>query len=108
MQLALESPVGMLSQIQPFADFDFVLAQEVLQDEEYAKWYQESENVKVLDNGLNEEGEPLPIVALKELFDKVGADYVVSPDWRGDAKRTWQAYGECEKAFDSEKVIGVL
>lgn len=94
--------------VQPFADFDFVLAHKVLEDEAYANWYKESGNIKFVDNSVNELGEPLSINQMKEAFEKVGGTYVVSPDFLNDADKTIASYLECVKAFPKGRVVGVI
>jgi hypothetical protein len=108
MKLALECRADMLEMVQPFGDFDWILAHKVLGDEKYADWYKESGNIKFIDNSVNELGEPLPIDKLKEAFEKVGGTYIVAPDYLGEADKTIAAYEECIKAFPKEKVIGVI
>jgi len=108
MKLALECPTGLLEMVQPFADFDWILGSEVLKDEGYAKFYSESSKIKYVDNSVNEEGEPLPLDKLKEVFQQVAGTYVVSPDWIGDSKQTLDALGGCIKEFGIEKVVPVL
>lgn len=108
MKLALECPTHLLEMVQPFANFDFALASEILNDEVYATFYKESTKVKIVDNCLNEKGEPVSVEELKTACDMVGAHYVISPDWRGDCKRTTDAYLESVKVFGEEKVIGSL
>ena len=108
MKLALECRTDLLEMIQPFADFDFILARHVLEDEQYAAYYKESSRLKVLDNGVNEEDEPLSMKELKEAFAKINANFVVSPDWINDSVKTIGAYPECVKVFGEDKVIGVL
>jgi len=109
MKLALESRPDLLKLVQPLADFDFILAQEVLGNEEYAEWYRESTKIKYLDNGLAENGQPLTIEQLKEADEKVGGNCIImAPDWRGEFSRTVEAYVEACKAFTTNRVIGVM
>ena len=108
MKLALECRTNMLEMVQPFADFDFILAHKVLEDEAYAEWYNESTNLKIVDNSVNELGTPVSIEGMKEAFEKVNGTYVVAPDFLGDAKKTVESYIECTKVFPKERVIGVV
>ena len=108
MRLALECRTDLLEMVQPFADFDFILAHKVLGDEKYADWYKESGKVKFVDNSVNELGEPLPIDKMKEAFEKVGGAYVVAPDYISDAEKTIASYTECIKAFPENRVVGVI
>ncbi len=108
MKLALETSTKLLELVQPFADFDWILAHRFLEDEEYAKWYKESTNIKVIDNSVNEKGEPLPLEVMVKVFEEVKGTYLVSPDWIGDAEKTIGAYSQCVTQFGEERVIGVL
>ena len=108
MKLALECRTELLEMVQPFADFDFVLAHEVLQNDEYAEYYKNSDREKIVDNSVNEDGEPISIEDLKQAFELVGGTMVVSPDWLGNSKRTLEAYLECISTFRAERVVGVV
>lgn len=108
MKLALECRPDMLEMVQPFADFDFILAKEVLRSGEYKDYYLQSPRVKIVDNSVNEEGEPSSLEEIEEAFKAVEGNFLVSPDWLGDTKKTVEAYQEAVKAFGEERVIGVL
>lgn len=108
MRLALECPISMLEMIQPFSDFDWVLAHEVSRSEVYKEFFTNSNKEKVVDNSVNEKGEPLPLDELKSIFEEVRGDFVVSPDWIGDYEKTAMVYEECVKMFGVGKVMGVL
>jgi len=108
MKLALECRTDMLEMVQPFADFDWILAHKVLEDEKYTKFYQDSGNLKFVDNSVNEKGAPLSIDDLKKAFDKVQGTYVVAPDYIGDAQKTVNSYMETLEKFPKGKVVGVI
>ncbi|KKN14200.1 hypothetical protein LCGC14_0998720 [marine sediment metagenome] len=108
MKLALECRTNLLDHIQPFCDFDFILGHMVLEDDEYTAHYKESVKNKVVDNSVNEKGEPLSIAEMKEAFEKVEGTLVISPDWVGEAKKTYEIYEECVKEFGAPNVVGVL
>ena len=108
MKLALECPTAMLEMVQPFGDFSWILGHKVLEDEEYAKFYKNFEGFKIVDNSVNEVGEPLTVEDMAKVMEMVGGDLLVSPDWIGDAGKTVAAYGDCIKKFGKEKVIGVV
>ena len=103
MKLALECRTNMLEMVQPFADFDFVLAHKVLEDEEYLNYYKGSGNFKFVDNSVNEQGTPLSPQELLEACEKVGGTYLVAPDYIGDAPKTIEAYRECKKLLIQEE-----
>ncbi len=108
MKLALECRVDLLELVQPFADFDFLLTHEALGNEAYLEHYKKSAKWKIIDNSVNEEDEPSTIEELKEVFDEVEADFVISPDWIGEADSTRRAYLQCIEVFGEGKVIGVI
>ncbi len=108
MKLALECSTQLLDLVQPFADFDFILAGEYLKDKECAEFYKKSTNSKIVDNSVNEEGEPLPLDQIEKVFKEVGADFLVAPDWIGNSVKTRGAYLEAVKKVGKEKVIGVV
>jgi len=98
----------MLEMVQPLADFDWVLAHKVLEDETYAEWYRKSGNLKFVDNSVNELSMPLSVEQMKEAFDKVNGTYVVAPDFLGDSGKTLEAYRECVKILPPEKIAKVV
>jgi len=108
MQLALEAPTKLLEMVYDFADFDWVLAHKVLEDEEYKKFYKGSKRVKFIDNSVNEKGEPLSLEVLKEVFEEVEGTYIVAPDWIGKEKETLEAFGKCVETFGRERTVGVV
>ena len=108
MKLAMECPTSLLDQIQPFADFDWVLANLMLTDETYAAYYRESTNLKFLDNGVTETGEPVELDQIAEIAEDIKATYIVARDWIGDYQKTIEGYYESIKKLPKEKVVGVL
>lgn len=108
MKLALECPTNLLDQVQPFADFDWVLANLMLTDEVYAAYYRESTNIKFLDNGVTETGEPVELAQIAEIAKDIKATYIVARDWIGNSEKTIAGYYESLKALPNEKVVGVL
>jgi len=112
MRVAFECPTDLLEVVQPFADFDWILADRFLEDEKYAQYYTQSTNFKVVDNSVTEKGEPLDPAKLIEVVEAVKADAVVSPDWINDFQRTVEAYLQFkETKFNLETqpiIAGVL
>lgn len=108
IKLALECPTAMLEMVQPFGDFDWILGHKVLESQEYLEYYKEPGRLKIIDNSVNEVGEPLSLEDMEKVLSLVGGDLLVSPDWIGDALKTVGAYGDCIKKFGKEKVIGVI
>lgn len=94
--------------VQPFADFDFILAHLYLKDKDYAKYYKASTRFKILDNSTNELGEPCSLEDIKTVADDCNPNYVVAPDWIGDAIKTLEAFTKATEMFGVSKVIPVI
>lgn len=107
MLLALECPTEHLDMIQPFADFEWVLANKYLSEPRYATFYKQSRRVKFLDNGVTETGEPVSYDDIIKIANEINATFVVARDWIGDFQKTVAAYQECREKFGA-KTVGVL
>ena len=108
MKIALECPTSLLGDIQPLADFDWILAHLVLQDKEYADYYSKSERFKVLDNSVNELLTPCTLEELGEAARIVSPNLVVAPDYLGSASATRIALKRTVELFGIEKVYPVV
>ena len=108
MQLALECPTPLLSEIQPLADFDFCLSHLVLKDEEYANYYRKSNRVKILDNSTNELLSPLSLEEIKQAADIVKPNFVVAPDFLGDGVTTIESLKKALHYWDQSMLIPVI
>ncbi len=94
IRLAFETPIECMTDIQPLADFDWILAHEVLQNKEYAEFYKNSTRMKVLDNSVNELLTPCSFRDIEKSAEIVNPDWIVSPDWLGDGKKTFDYFSE--------------
>lgn len=108
MKLALSCSDELLEMVQPFADFDFILARQYQESEVYADWYRKSDNIKFVDNSVAEKGEPCSVEELGQIAEDCGAAYIFAPDWVGEYQKTVDSYRECIGKLPKEKVIGVL
>lgn len=101
MKLGLELPTKHLDLFTPLTDMDFVLAQNVLDDEDYARFYEKSSmrtgRLTILDNGFHEMGAPLPPTELIQVAERIKPNFVVAPDWFGQAKKTYEAFDAFDK-----------
>jgi len=107
ISLGLDCPTSWLEQVQPLADYDYVLVDKALRDKAYLNYFKNSNRPKILNNRVLLGWEPLPLSQIKEVWDTLGG-MVISPDWMWDSSRTFGAYEECCKAFGEKNVIGVL
>jgi len=99
MRLALECPTELLEEIQPYADFDFILAHLVLSDPAYSAYYANSSRKKILDNSVNELGTPCTVDEIQAAALEVNPDIVVPPDYLGLVMQTIKSLDICEGVF---------
>lgn len=94
IRLALEVPTAFLRDWTPLTDLDFVLAQRVLVDETYARFYRDRPTGRelILDNGMHELGHPLSPVELRQAAALCRADYVITPDRLGEPRENLHRY----------------
>ena len=89
MELTLEIPIPHLEYFLPLTDFPFGLAQLVLDDGyKGAQAYRALYEGCLLDNGLYELGEPLPLKDLVKAAEIVKPVAVIAPDWMGNMTKT--------------------
>ena len=109
MKLALECPDVLLKEIQSLTDFDFILTHLVLKDGVYAKYYRESSSFKILDNSVNELGEPCSLEEMVQALDILGgADLIVPPDYLGDFEATRNALDQSLSLWEHDKLLPVV
>ncbi len=109
MKLALECPSSLLKDIQPLTDFDFILTHLVLKDEIYAKHYRDSKNFKILDNSVNELGEPCSIEEMVQALDILGSvDFIVPPDYLGNLRMTREALEQSLGIWEYDELLPVV
>lgn len=105
MKLALECPTDLMKDIQPLADFDWILTHLVLEDKVYARHYQESTNFKVLDNSVNELLEPCSLGEMERAAGIVNPDLIVPPDFLGDSLETESTLMKALTIWPKEKIL---
>lgn len=108
MKLSLEIPTKILPIIAPLCDVDFILAQMVMDDDSYAKFYYDSKRFKIMDNGFHERGEPMTCVELKEAALLCKPDVIIAPDWYGDRARTYDGFKEAKRRIGDVAKIGTI
>lgn len=108
IKLGLDCPTKWLEQVQPLGDYDWVMADFVLTNKEYADYYAESKRFKILNNRKRATGVPIGASKIWEALQKIEADLIVAPDWYLDNGRTLKAYMEFVKEFGEDAVIGVI
>lgn len=107
IKLGLDCPTSWLEQVQPLADYDYVLVDKALKDERYLNYFEKSNRPKILNNRLMFTGEPISLDKIKIVWDVLGGE-VLAPDWMGDPWKTHSIYEECRELFGEVNVIGVM
>ena len=108
MKLALECPTELLEDIQPLADYDFMLTHLVLKDEKYAEYYSKSRKFKVLDNSTNELLKPCSLDEIARATYLVRPDLVVAPDFLSDRVATESILYDAVRMFGKDRVLPVV
>lgn len=107
MQIGFECPSDILEEIQPLGDFDFVLAHLILKDEIYHDHYKKksghsTSRLLILDNSVNELGNPCGIEEMVEAAIEVSPNFIVPPDFLGDMKSTLHSLDDFIKVVGNE------
>lgn len=112
MKLGLEMPTAYLDTFGPLTNFGFALAQNVLEDEAYAEYYRRMSsagNMVILDNGLHELDQPLPMPELILAAQKITPTYVIAPDFRKDAEKTLWHFRKMEGLMTMKQThVGIV
>lgn len=88
MKFAFIAPSAYLDTVSSQGDMHLVLAQHVLGDPDYWRFYKKEEKYKILDNGAFELGHPMPVEEVLKAADMIGAHEVVAPDVFRDGEAT--------------------
>lgn len=80
MKFAFICPSAYLDKVASLGDMHLVLAQHVLDNPDYWRYYKAEDKYKILDNGAFELGHPMPIEEVLKAAKMIGAHEVVAPD----------------------------
>ena len=109
MQLALECPTAYLSDLIPLSDFNFLLAHLVLKDKRYRDYYsQRSSAYTILDNSVNELGQPCTLKEMQVAANLVGVQKIIPPDYLGDWEKTIRSLTEAIELWGHSIIIPVV
>lgn len=105
ISLAVEAPACLLPHLREETDLDFPIAHRVLEDEEYRRYYSDrGPRECILDNGLHELGEAIPLDELLRAAKLVKADYVIAPDRIGDSAWTADQFSRLQAAKHDQQL----
>jgi hypothetical protein len=108
MKLAIECPVKLLPTIQPLTDFDWILAQQAITNNQYADHYKNSNRLKILDNGVSELSFPVRLIDLKWAAERVNPSYIVPRDYFRGAQSTIDSLKGATRMFGKKKILPVI
>lgn len=105
MRFSMEIPTGFLEKWSPLCDLDFVLAHQVLEDEQYRTFFasRPAGRQLILDNSMHELGQPLEPEKLLDAASMVNADFVVAPDQLGRPDWNLKSYKDTCRLFKGSK-----
>lgn len=109
MKAAVIAPVPLLEKYATQSTFHMVLAHLVLECPEYRAFYSERGSqgeYLLLDNGIVEKGEPLPMRDIVAAADMVGADEIILPDALFNADRTLLGAAEAMLWLEEQGLLG--
>lgn len=108
MNLAFQIPTKYLNVLAECEDFHFALAHLVLQDNHYAEFFRRSAKFVLMDNGVHETSEPLPLEKLAEAAWRCEADAVIPPDFFFDRERTLWHFHEAVNMWGKRRLWPVV
>jgi hypothetical protein len=110
MRLGLELPTAMLREFSPLTDYDFALAQHVLDSEKYREHFMRARDegrFVLMDNGVHETGHPLSAAELLQAADMIKPSVVIAPDVIGDYEATHRGFEEAVELMAGKYPLGL-
>lgn len=109
IQIALDCPTNWLGLVQPLVDCDSVLANRVLEDDEYLNYFLKSSRPKIINNRKLGKDVPLGLIQIEDARTRIGDNgTVIAPDWGNSHRKTLEAFEDCRGIFGDENTIGVI
>ena len=114
MQLALECPISYAHELIPLTDFNFLLTHLVLEDKKYREFYSTRAHIPniptftVLDNSVNELGQPCTLEEMQKAADLIKPDIVIPPDYLLDWKKTVETLYQGINIWGKSKIWPVI
>lgn len=107
IDLAVEAPLCLLPQTDPYTDFDFALAHRVLEDPAYAAHFRNRRSYRelILDNSFHELRHPVSISELLDAAELTEATYIIAPDKSYESAWSIEQYQELVRRRDSRHFV---
>ena len=112
ISLAMEAPNQLLKDLPYITDFDWVLTHLCEDSNEYLAHYQnivaQTNREVILDNSVNELGEPLGLGRMDEVVVQLNPDYIVPPDYLNNLEATLGILDEAIDLWGKNRILPVL
>ena len=111
VRLSMEAPIGLLPELSYITDFDFVLTHLCEESDDYLSHYQKmvkSSREVVLDNSVNELGEPVSIHQMNDIAHLLGPTYIIPPDHLNNLEATLGMLDDAVSLWSKGKVWPVI
>lgn len=112
IKLAMEAPTVLLGDLPHITEFDWVLTHMCEESEEYFQHYKDMSLVPnrevVLDNSVNELGEPLSLERMDLVAKELCPTYIVPPDYLNDLSKTLSILDDAISLWGQTKIMPVI
>jgi len=112
ISLAMEAPICLLEDLPHITDFDWVLTHLCEDSEEYLVHYQkmvtDTNREVILDNSVNELGEPIGLERMDEVVAKLNPTYIVPPDYLNNVEATLAILDDAIELWGKSRILPVL
>ena len=111
IDLAMEAPMDLLSDLPYITDFDFALTHLFKESETYFNYYESMSKQGrevVLDNSVNELGVPFSIKDMEEVAKVIQPRYIIPPDYLNNLEATLSSLDEAIELWGKDRLIPVI
>lgn len=111
ISLAMEAPVDLLRELPHITDFDFALTHLFEQSSfytDYYEWAVKAGREVVLDNSVNELGEPVSLEEMDKVANRLHPRYIIPPDHLNDLEATLGILDDAIELWGKDRIIPVV
>ena len=111
ISLAMEAPISLLRELPYITEFDFALTHLFEQSGHYSDYYEwavKSGREVVLDNSVNELGEPVSLEEMDTVAKRLYPTYIIPPDHLNDLEATLGILDDAIKLWGAERIMPVI
>ena len=111
ISLAMEAPISLLRELPYLTEFDFALTHLFEQSDIYSDYYEwavKSGREVVLDNSVNELGEPVSLEEMDKVAKTLCPQYIIPPDHLNNLEATLGILDDAIELWGKDKLIPVV